>query len=306
IPPRSNRSRAIGYIAKATPMPYFGTTLYAAPGFGLLAGALMAAGGILWLSRRAKTLQASSTDTQASDEGAGNAPSFGRAIAPLLCMLVLNFVFTKFLIPSWDTSYLQSDAFGNKQLKDVLGIWSIVLAMSAAVVLLLVSLRSHLGDTLKSVNEGTLGSLLPIFNTASEVGFGATIASLPAFEVVKSAILGIFPKTPLVSEAIAVNVLAGITGSASGGMSIALEALSANYLERANASGISPELLHRVASLSAGGLDTLPHNGAVITLLAICGLTHRQSYLDIFIVAVAIPFGTTAVVVVLGSLLGSF
>jgi H+/gluconate symporter-like permease len=90
----------------------------------------------------------------------------------------------------------------------------------------------------------------------------------------------------LISEAIAVNVLAAITGSASGGLSIALEVMGEYYLDAARAQGISPELLHRIASMASGGMDTLPHNGAVITLLAITGLTHRQSYPDIFALTV--------------------
>ncbi|MGZ6550703.1 MAG: GntP family permease, partial [Tumebacillaceae bacterium] len=91
---------------------------------------------------------------------------------------------------------------------------------------------------------------------------------------------------PLISEALAVNVLAGITGSASGGLSIALDVMGKQYLTMAQATGISPELLHRIASMASGGMDTLPHNGAVITLLAITGLTHRQSYKDIFAITV--------------------
>ncbi len=293
-------------IQNAIPMPYFGTTLYAAPLLGTFAGLVMAGAGLGWLSGRAKRLPRRQPATAHEEVAPQEGPRFWVAIAPLLCVLLSNFVLTKFLLPGMDTSYLQSDAFGNKELQDVLGIWSIVLAMAAAIVLLLALLRSHLATPLESMNRGTLGSFLPIFNTASEVGYGATVASLPAFASIKAAILGIFPQVPLVSEAIAVNVLAGITGSASGGMSIALEALATQYLEMAEKTGVSPELLHRVASLAAGGLDTLPHNGAVITLLAICGMTHRQSYYDIFIVAVVIPFSTTAGIVVLGSLLGSF
>ena len=87
---------------------------------------------------------------------------------------------------------------------------------------------------------------------------------------------------PLVNEAITVTTLAGITGSASGGLSIALGAMSDQFIANANAAGIPLEVLHRVASMASGGMDTLPHNGAVITLLAVTGLTHRQSYKDIF------------------------
>jgi H+/gluconate symporter-like permease len=110
---------------------------------------------------------------------------------------------------------------------------------------------------------------------------------------------GIAPSRPLISEAISVNVLAGITGSASGGLSIALEALGKTYFEKGLAAGIDPGVMHRVASLSCGGLDTLPHNGAVITLLLICGQTHRESYWDIAMVSVMIPILTTATMIIL-------
>ena len=103
--------------------------------------------------------------------------------------------------------------------------------------------------------------------------------------------------SPLLSEAVMVNVIAGITGSASGGLGIALELMGKTYLEWGIKAGVSPELLHRIASLAAGGMDTLPHNGAVITLLAICGLTHRQSYNDIF--ALTILKTTVAMLMVL-------
>jgi len=119
--------------------------------------------------------------------------------------------------------------------------------------------------------------MLPTFNTGSEVGYGVTIASLAAFAIVKQAVLNVAPGNPLLSEVVAVNVLAGITGSASGGLSIALEALGDTYFQLAQQYHIPLEWMHRLASMASGGFDTLPHNGAVITLLTICGLTHRAS-----------------------------
>lgn len=132
---------------------------------------------------------------------------------------------------------------------------------------------------------GDLRALLAIFNTASEVGFGNTVKTLPGFRVIRDGVF-LVSRYVLVSEAVAVNVLAGITGSASGGLSIALDVMGPRYLELARTQAISPELLHRVAAMASGGMDTLPHNGAVITLLAITGLTHRQSYLDIFAITI--------------------
>jgi H+/gluconate symporter-like permease len=139
------------------------------------------------------------------------------------------------------------------------------------------------------------GALLAGMNTASEYGFGAVIAALPGFLVVAETLNAI--PDPLVNEAVTVNVLAGITGSASGGMSIALAAMADSFIASANAAGIPMDLLHRVASIASGGLDTLPHNGAVITLLAVTGLTHRQSYKDIFAITL---ISTASVFLVIG------
>jgi H+/gluconate symporter-like permease len=124
--------------------------------------------------------------------------------------------------------------------------------------------------------------------------------------MIRDAVLKVAPGNPVISLAVAVNVLAGITGSALGGLSIALQTLGPTYVELANQYGISLELMHRVATLSLGGFDALPHNGAVITLLGICGLTHRQSYADIGMVAVVIPVAALIVVIILGSMFGSF
>jgi H+/gluconate symporter-like permease len=121
-------------------------------------------------------------------------------------------------------------------------------------------------------------------NTASEYGFGGVIAAagLPGRGAMRCRAI----PNPLINEAITVTVLAGITGSASGGMSIALAAMANTFIANANAAGIPLEVLHRVASMASGGMDTLPHNGAVITLLAVTGLTHRDSYKDIFAITI--------------------
>jgi H+/gluconate symporter-like permease len=111
---------------------------------------------------------------------------------------------------------------------------------------------------------------------------------VPGFSLLKNAMLNM-PGSILFSEAVAVNVLAGATGSASGGMSIALEALAPQYLEKAASISLNPEYLHRIASLASGGLDTLPHNGAVLTLLAVSNCTHKESYWDVCVTSCIIP-----------------
>jgi H+/gluconate symporter-like permease len=159
---------------------------------------------------------------------------------------------------------------------------ALVLGIAATLALHAARMRGRLSPALSAA---TSGALLAIFNTASEVGFGNQVKALPGFRAIQERVF-LVSRHVLVAEAVAVNVLAGITGSASGGLSIALDVMGARYLELARAQGISPELLHRIAAMASGGMDTLPHNGAVITLLAITGLTHRQSYADIFAITV--------------------
>lgn len=228
---------------------------------------------------------------------------FAVAMAPILVVIVLNYVLVNYVFPAMDTSYLSQKAYGATDLKTVGGIWAIIAALVAACVLILAINWRRLEDTKRSINEGTMGSLLPIFNTASEVGYGAVIASLPAFAMIRDAVLGI-SGNPVINLAVAVNVLAGITGSASGGMSIALQTLGATFRDQAVAQGISLEFMHRVTAISSGGFDALPHNGAVITLLAITGLSHKQSYKDIGVVAVVVPVIALIVIIAIGTVFG--
>lgn len=306
-------------IQNAIPMPYFGTTPFAAPGLGLIGGAVMLIVGTVWLAWRvrqaalagegygAQTADASPlADPPSTSAKPLDLPSFWVAIAPVVTVVALNWLFSAQVLPQLDTQYLAEALYGATQLDAVLGVWSIIAALALSNLLLIVLTWRHLPNLTQVLDDGANSAILPIFNTASQVGYGAVIASLAGFALIRDAVLGIAPGQPLVSLSVAVNLLAGITGSASGGMSIALQMLGDTYLEMGRAAGISPELLHRVTSISTGGLDALPHNGAVITLLAICKLTHRQSYLDILMVAVIIPLAALVVVVVLGTLFGSF
>jgi H+/gluconate symporter-like permease len=298
-------------IQNAIPMPFFGTTLFAAPLLGVIGGLIMFCGGIWWLTFRSRRAMDAGEgygdhDELAAKQVIAKIPPVWLAIIPLALVIVGNLAFSKVIIPRWDTTYLHEAKYGETELKAVLGIWSIICGLIIAIASLII-LHWHRWEDLKeSVNRGTRDSLLPIFNTASEVGYGFVIASLASFVIVRDFVVNLSPGNPLISEAIAVTTLAGITGSASGGLSIALSTLGATYLQLANESGTSPELLHRVASMASGAFDTLPHNGAVITLLAITKLTHKTSYADIFVVAVVVPALATVVVIILGSMLGSF
>jgi len=298
-------------IQNAIPMPYFGTTPFAAPGLGLITASIMLGLGWLWLERRARALGPGYGEVEDGAGAAGgrngDAPSVVVAGAPLVLVLALNLLFTFVLIPQMDTGYLALPQFGATDVGAVRGVWSIIAALTIASLVLVVLNRTRLSETLgATLDEGAKDALKPIFNTASLVGFGAVIASLSAFALIRDWVVTVGGDNPLISLAIGTSLLAGMTGSASGGMSIALSTLGETYLTMGEAAGIAPALLHRVTAVATGGLDALPHNGAVITLLTICGLTHREAYKDIAVVAVIIPIIALVVLVTLGSLFGSF
>lgn len=295
-------------IQNAIPMPYFGTTLFAAPWLGLIAGTVMFGLGWVWLERRANAIGpgygGGEEDTQEASHA--EAPSIAVAAMPLVMVLVLNLVFTLVVIPAMETSYLAEPLYGQTEIGALRGIWSIIAALTLSSLALIAVNWRRLSEQLRqTLDEGASDALKPIFNTASLVGFGAVISSLSAFTIIRDWVVTIGGNNPLISLAVGTSLLAGLTGSASGGMSIALATLGDTYLSMARAAGISPDLLHRITAVATGGLDTLPHNGAVITLLSICGLTHKQAYADIAVVAVLIPVIALVILVTLGTLLGT-
>ncbi len=307
-------------IQNAIPIPYYNTNVFAAPILGIIGGTIMFICGWLWLQSRARKANAAGEGYGQHDEedvgGVGAAKketevlnthhtSFTIAMIPLVLVIGLNALLTYTVFPSVDFSGLQAQ-FPDLNIAGSLGLWSIIISLVVACAVLILLRIGHWNNLQKTINRGTYDSMLPIFNTASEVGYGAVIASLAGFLIIRDSILNLTPDNPLISEAVTMTTLAGITGSSSGGLSIALSTLGEDYLRMAVAAGIDPELMHRVAVMAAGGLDTLPHSGAVITLLAICGLTHKQSYLNVAMVTMVIPLIAVVAVIILGTMFGSF
>ena len=323
-------------IQNAIPMPFFGTTPFAAPGLGLIASAVMLGFGLWWLGRaerlariagegfggpalsaaadaahdpvvRERATAAQSFDPAEAEHGQRSAelPGIGVAMLPLVVVMSVNLAMSMLILPRLDTSFLAEPQWGGTSIVGVGGVWSVIVALSAAIVVLYAINRGRLKSLRDTVDAGLNASALPVISVASLVGFGAVVAALPAFQVVSDWVLGI-EGGPLVGLALSTNVLSALTGSASGGLTIALGALGETYMQLAAAYGIDPALMHRVAAIGAGSLDSLPHNGAVVTLLAVCGATHKQSYFDIVMVGIVSALLALVVVIVLGSTFGSF
>jgi H+/gluconate symporter-like permease len=227
------------------------------------------------------------------------------AMLPVVVVIAVNFLMSIVVLPRLDTSYLAEERFGATSFAAVRGVWAVVVALAVAISVLVATNWQRLPSLRESMDAGANASVLPALSVASLVGFGAVVAALPAFEAVRDAVLSI-GGGPLVSLAVATNVLAALTGSASGGLTIALDALGETYMQIAADQGIDPALMHRVAVIGAGTLDSLPHNGAVVTLLTVCASNHRESYFDIFMVAIAGAILALVAVIVLGSILGAF
>jgi|SRR5438874_1369693 len=278
-------------IQNIIPTTFFKTTTYAAPWLGIIGSIFILVVGLTYLDWRRR---------QAVSRGEGYGTTLVNepepfeeeklanpwiALLPLIVVGVLNKVFTVAIPQFYGTSFTLPLA-GHPvtiQIGSVAAIWAVEGALLVGILTVLAfAFKPVMAKFADGTKAAVAGSLLASMNTASEYGFGGVIAALPGFIVVADALKAI--PNPLVNEAITVTTLAGITGSASGGLSIALAAMSDAFIQAANAAHIPLEVLHRIASMASGGMDTLPHNGAVITLLAVTGLTHRTSYGDIFAV----------------------
>ncbi|MGV7210851.1 GntP family permease [Oxalobacteraceae bacterium A2-2] len=279
-------------IQNIIPTTFFKTTGWAAPYLGVIGSIATVAAGLAFLEWRRRAVMAKGEgygeDTKPVATASGALPHPLLSLAPLVLVGVANFVLTK-LIPQWygDSYALTAEVLPglkapvNTTIKTVLGIWAVEGALLLGILLVCLTAFGRIRETFASGTKDAVGgALLAAMNTASEYGFGGVIAALPGFIAVSEALRSV--PNPLVNAAVSVTTLAGITGSASGGMSIALAAMADSFIANANAAGIPLEVLHRVVAMASGGMDTLPHNGAVITLLAVTGLTHRQSYRDIF------------------------
>ena len=292
-------------IQNIIPTEYFHTTTTAAPLLGLLGGIFILVIGVIFLDRRRQRAQRAGegygdhTRNEPSDVTATAAPGWV-AVIPLLAVPVLNLFLLGKLKALYGTTYaLKLPLLADPLMIDVSKVqatWCVEVALVVGIILtVLLGYRALRDNFIASSRFAVEGALLASMNTASEFGFGAVIATLAGFGVVIELLQHV--GNPLVNTAITVTTLAGLTGSASGGLTIALGALAPTFISNAAAADIPVEVLHRVASMASGGLDTLPHNGAVITLLAVCGLTHKESYRDILAVT---GIKTLAVFLVIG------
>jgi H+/gluconate symporter-like permease len=278
-------------IQNIIPTTFFNTTTWAAPVLGLVGSAFVIAVGLAYIENRRRAAHKSGegygtevlNEPEPFEEEA--LPNPWIAVSPLVVVGAANFVLTQLVPRAYGVKH-EAMLGGHTivtQIGPVAAIWAVEGALILGILTVFIfAWRPVLAKFADGSKAAVAGALLASLNTASEYGFGGVIALLPGFAAVSGALKAI--PNPLVNEAVTVTVLAGITGSASGGMSIALAAMSEEFIAAAKAANIPLEVFHRIAAMASGGMDTLPHNGAVITLLAVTGLTHRQAYKDVFVI----------------------
>ena len=247
-------------VNNAIPMPYFGTTTFAAPGLGIIASIIIMVFGMWWLRRaeaaarkagegygrgpevspaidetvREQATAAGDFDPAEIHHGkhSDSLPPFVLAALPLVVVICMNFLMSLVVLPRLDFSFLAKEVWGGTTIGAVAGIWSVVVALAAATLTVIIINYRRLPALRESMDAGANSSVLPVLTVGSLVGFGAVVAAMPAFAGVRDAVLSI-RGGPLVSLTAAMNVLAGLTGSASGGMAIALDALGDTYMRLA-------------------------------------------------------------------------
>ncbi|WP_018296125.1 GntP family permease [Corynebacterium lubricantis] len=296
-------------VHNAIPTPYFGTTTFAAPVLSLIACAVTFALGYGWLRYRQSSLAgrglgfaelggaaARHGDTEVIAETKGVQWKDAIGLLPIVVMVAINALYTYVIGPRLDTSYLAEEKFGSTDITSVIGVWSVTIALVIACLMVFALKPGSARKFVEAISEGARKSVLPVFTTGSEVGFGAVVASLAVFAAFQDSLFNI-SNNPLIVGAVATAVIAGITGSASGGMSITLQAFGDQLATMAVDQGISAELMHRVVAMASVFADALPHNGAVVTLLLVCGLTHRQGYKDVAVVSIVVALIGVAVLV---------
>jgi H+/gluconate symporter-like permease len=261
------------------PIEYLNTTPYAGWEVSLIVAVFMMIFGYWWLKRmitkavsKGETFMSRDSDPVYENKLLPN-PFMG--MMPLLVVLIISFVFHDSLKQS-----------------------ALIIALLGGVIATYVLNRKYFKNFWNAVSEGTLGALIAIGNTAAVVGFGGVAKAVPAFQTAVEYMTSI-PGSPLIGGAIAVSVIAGMTGSASGGQAIALPLLAPHYMDM----NVNTEALHRVVSISSGALDSLPHNGYVVTTVrAICGESHQDAYSAVGALTVIVPALGVVLAIILFSL----
>ncbi|MEL7649163.1 MAG: hypothetical protein AAGU76_13790 [Sedimentibacter sp.] len=264
-------------VHNLTPTPYLGTTIMAAPLTGIICSVFTFTACYIYLKTSSKRAIARgehfvvNNDTDAIHLNDVNSteelpPFFLSLIAPIMT-IVLSIISNYTVVAN--------------------GICSSNDAVSFALILVtlycIVVFRKFIPDIMGTITKGIQSGLGPIFFIGSVVAFGTVVSYTEAYNIFRNFALNL-RISPYYSTVISVNILAGITASGLGGLRIFMSSCSEHFIKL----GLDPQLFHRVACMSCVGLDSLPHNGGLVTTLKVMGSDYKESYFVTFIVTTII------------------
>lgn len=269
-----------------------GTDLFAGGWIGLFAAALMAGLGMWYVERQWRVARArgegfvENAQDLRMEQLIGDpneAPPWGLALIPLILVLAVIMLPRLILgLADWsEAEGLLAQVLRFSASQPIVWPSLALIVGSLACAALFANARRKIGQVF---GQGAEDSVMPLLNTAAVIGFGGVVTQTVGFGQFAQWILAV-DMPPLLSVFASISTLSAIVGSSSGGLQIFMQTLAPSYLEM----GVQPEILHRIAAIASGGLDSLPHCGAVIATFMIMGLTHREAYKDMFMVTVAIP-----------------
>lgn len=301
------------------PTKALGTNIYAAPVLGILFTVIVFTLGMLYLNKQVKKAKESGNggygdfDDNFTQQESDELPSFFVSILPLVIVFIGNYFFTWLFKQESILQYFVSNAnanlpesvAGSVSFNPINGIWAVTISLFIASIVAIITCRKFIHDIKKTISAGAVDSLLPIFNTASENGYGGVIKITSGFANLQTVVWAM-PLSPIFKMAFATTVLAGIVGSSSAGTALALSIFKEDFISVAAQHDIPLEAVHRVVLLSAGILDTLPHCGAIITLFAATGLTHKLCYKHIVMITMVFTTIATAVCIALFMITGIY
>lgn len=284
-----------------------GTDLFAGAWLGIVGGLGMFGGGMWYLERQRLRAKANGEHFVAGpgdiisniEEEGGSYPNGFVAFLPL-ALVLLTIVVPRLLKISLDESSLAGAGSAMELLRFANNqpiLWPCI-ALISGTMLAIILFSSVRQNTLQVMGKGAQDSIMPLINTAAVIGFGGVVTHTVGFErfiviMVESDL------PPLVGMFTSVSLVSAITGSATGGLQIFMQTMAPAYIEM----GLQPGVIHRVATMASGGFDSLPHCGAIVAMLTITGLTHKEAYKDVGIITVVIPVLSTLFVMALVAVL---
>ncbi len=284
-------------VVNMIPSSFFHTDIYAAPMLGVICGLIMLLMGVFWIQKQVKKANLIGEGFAEGyvfpeDELSKVDVSFTIAILPVIIILSMGFFLPKYVEVAPDFSFLKKRQYTNSDVKVFFDNLRTGCSLLVAIMTIIFSKYRNFSEIMKNFNKGAERALPPIINTASVIGYGSVVAIVPAFETLKGVLINLAGGNPIISSSLSTMVLSACCGSASTGIGLSLRVLGDFHYKLTSSLNMDLEILHRITAMSCGIFDSLPGNGAIVTIMIITGLSFKEAYKDIFVTTVLIPLIT--------------